>query len=60
MGVMETTWIVVAYDSRLSVFEIRGYCEFLHQVVDFLSQNRKILSEKDSVVNQPPPLAGTP
>lgn len=57
MEVMETTWIVVANDSQLRVFEIRGDGGILHDVVDFLSPKGKMLAEKAFEANQLPPLA---
>ena len=38
---METTWIVLADDSRLRVFEIQGSKGILYEVVDFLSSEGK-------------------
>ena len=57
MEVMETTWIVVANDSRLRVFEIRGDGGILHEVVDFLSPKGKMLAKKAFHADQHPPLA---
>jgi hypothetical protein len=44
---METTWIVLANDCRLRVFEIRGSGGILHEIVDFLSPEGRMCVEKD-------------
>lgn len=50
---METTWIVLANDRRLRVFELPSSNGILHEVVDFLSPKGKKYIQKDFEPIQP-------
>lgn len=50
---METTWIVLANDCRLRVFEIQGSEGTLHEIVDFLSPKGKMDIKKSYETIQP-------
>lgn len=50
---MEATWVVLANDCRLRVFEIQGSVGILHEIVDFLSPKGKADIKKAFETIQP-------